>query len=128
MRNKRFATKATAWALICALVNPALTPWAYARDTDIFLGVTSVVATAEPNILIVMDTSDTMNIAEPWREYDLRDADGNPRYDSHIEYLWNDPTYINTISTQAPADNLFSNAGSSPDNYFYNYSGSCPNA
>ena len=127
MRKKRFLTKATAWALIAALANPALAPWAYARDTDIFLGVTSAVATAEPNILFVMDTSDTMNIPEPWREYDLRDAGGNPRYDSHIEYLWNDPTYINTISTQAPADNLFSNAGSSPDNYFYNYGGSCPN-
>lgn len=128
MRKNRFATKATAWALIFALANPALAPWAYARDTDIFLGVTSAVATAEPNILIVMDTSDTMNISEPWREYDLRDAVGNPRYDSHIEYLWNDPAYINRISTQAPADNLFTNAGSSPDGYFYNYSGSCPDA
>ncbi|HEX6021778.1 MAG TPA: VWA domain-containing protein, partial [Solirubrobacter sp.] len=121
MLKQRFATRATAWALIAALANPALAPWAYARDTDIFLGVTSVISTAEPNILIVMDTSDTMNIPEPWREYP-----GD--YDSHVEYLWNDPSYINTISTQAPADNLASNAGSSPDGYFYNYSGTCPNA
>ena len=120
-------TKATAWALIAAMANPALAPWAYARDTDIYLGMPLTGQVAEPNILIVMDTSDTMNIPEPWREYNLRDANDNPRYDSHIEYLWNDPAYINTISTQAPADNLFSNAGSSPDGYFYNYSGSCPN-
>ena len=128
MRRKPFATKATIWALIAALVNPAMmVPWAHGRDTDIFLGVTSTVATAEPNILIVMDTSDTMNIPEPWREYDLRDASGNPRYDSHIEYLWNDPVYINRISTAAPADNLFSNAGSSPNGYFVSYgSASCP--
>ncbi|MCC6532964.1 MAG: hypothetical protein IT531_10475 [Burkholderiales bacterium] len=121
MARKRFARNATIWALIAALANPALmVPWAYGRDTDIFMGLATSVATAEPNILIIMDTSDTMNIPEPWREYA-----GN--YDSHVEYLWNDPSYINRISTQAPADNLFSNAGSSPDGYFYNYSGACPN-
>ncbi len=86
MRRTRFFTRATAWALIAAMVNPAvMVPGAYGRDTDIFLGVTTTASSAEPNILIILDTSDTMNIPEPWREYP-------GAYDSHVEYLWNDST------------------------------------
>jgi len=121
MRNNRFAKKATVWALIAALVNPAaMVPWAYARDTDIFLAVTTSTATAEPNILIILDTSDSMNIYEGWREYE-------GAYDSHVEYLWNDPTYINTITTTAP-DATFSNVGSSPNGYYVSYGGTCPSS
>jgi len=123
MAKKHIARNATIWALITALLNPALmVPSAFGRDTDIFMGQASATATAEPNILVVLDTSDSMNIYEGWREYD-------GAYDSHIEYLWNDPTYINTITTAAPnAD--FTNVGSSPSGYFHTYSNSpaCPNA
>jgi len=117
--KKRSARNATVWALIAALLNPAvMVPGAFGRDTDIFMGLASSVTTAEPNILLLLDTSDSMNIYEGWREYE-------GAYDSHVEYLWNDPTYINTITTTAPnAD--FSNVGSSPNNYFVGYSGSCP--
>lgn len=120
MRNKRYARNATVWALIAALVNPAvMVPWAFGRDTDIFLAIPTSVITAEPNILIVLDTSDSMNTYEGWREY-------QGAYDSHIEYLWNDPTYINTITATAP-NAEFTNVGSSPDLYFFDYTGTCPN-
>jgi hypothetical protein len=70
---------------------------AYARDSDIYLSVTSGTTTAEPNILVVLDTSDSMNIPEPWREYP-------GEYDSHVEYLWAD---LNLISTaEVPAENV----------------------
>jgi type IV pilus assembly protein PilY1 len=120
MFKNRIVRKATAWVLITALVNPAvMVPSAYGRDTDIFMGLASSVATAEPNILVLLDTSDSMNTYEGWREYE-------GGYDSHIEYLWNDTSYINTITTVAPnAD--FSNVGSSPNGYFVSYSGTCPN-
>jgi Tfp pilus tip-associated adhesin PilY1 len=120
MPKKRYARNATVWALITALLNPALITAAYARDTDIFMGLASSVATAEPNILLLLDTSDSMNTYEGWREYE-----GD--YDSHVEYLWNDPTYINTITTTAPNSDL-SNVGSSPSGYFVSYSGTCPNS
>jgi type IV pilus assembly protein PilY1 len=121
MVKRTLTKKAVSWAMIAALLNPALmSPWAYGRDTDIFLGITSTLATAEPNILVVLDTSDSMNNFEGWREY-------AGAYDSHIEYLWADPTYINTITAVAP-DATLSNIGSSPNNYFVSYSGSCPSA
>jgi type IV pilus assembly protein PilY1 len=86
--NKRtFFNKAVAWMLITALVNPAAMAPAFARDTDIFLSTTTGSATAEPNIMIVLDTSDSMNLFEDWREYP-------GAYDSHVEYLWNDLTVI----------------------------------
>jgi type IV pilus assembly protein PilY1 len=76
--------KTLAWVLIVTLANPlgAFSP-AFARDTDIFLATTPSTSTAEPNVLVVLDTSDSMNIPEPWREYP-------GAYDSHVEYLWND--------------------------------------
>ncbi len=76
--------KMLAWVLIVTLANPfgAFSP-AFARDTDIFLATTPSTSTAEPNVLVVLDTSDSMNIPEAWREYP-----GD--YDSHVEYLWND--------------------------------------
>ncbi|WP_291988378.1 PilC/PilY family type IV pilus protein [Luteitalea sp.] len=121
MAKRTFTRKAVTWALIATMLNPALmSPWAYGRDSDIFLGITSTLTTAEPNILVVLDTSDSMNNYEGWREY-------SGAYDSHIEYLWADPTYINTITTVAP-DALLQNVGSSPNGYFTSYSGSCPSA
>ncbi len=79
---------AVVWSLIVTLANPfaAVAP-AFARDTDIFLSTTFSTTTAEPNVLVVLDTSDSMNIPEAWREYP-------GAYDSHVEYLWND---INVI-------------------------------
>lgn len=84
MSKRSLLRKSLVWGLIAAIANPlqAVAP-AHARDTDIFLAVTPTATTAEPNVLIILDTSDTMNIPEPWREY----AGG---YDSHVEYLWND--------------------------------------
>lgn len=91
--NLRFR-KTLAWMLIATMANPfaAISP-AFARDTDIFLATTTGNITAEPNVLIVLDTSDSMNIPEPWREYP-------GAYDSHVEYLRND---INVISNAAVA-------------------------
>ncbi len=109
-----------AWALIASLANPAtILPLSFysstasARDTDIYLNATYSGATAEPAIMLILDTSDSMNIPEPWREYDPDE------YDSHVEYLWNSPAYINTISTGDPALGLTS-AGSSNDKFVYN--------
>jgi len=120
MAKKHAARNATIWALITALLNPAvMIPSAFGRDTDIFMGQATVTNTAEPNILVVLDTSDSMNTYEGWREYE-------GAYDSHIEYLWNDPAYIATISTAAPNSD-FSNVGSSPNGYFVSWSGTCPN-
>ena len=98
--------KTLAWVLIVTLANPfgAFSP-AFARDTDIFLATAYSSTTAEPNVLVVLDTSDSMNIPEPWREY-------AGAYDSHVEYLWNDIGVIgnsetasenlNRISTSVP--------------------------
>ena len=83
MNKRNFFSKSIAWLLIATMVNPAAMAPAFARDTDIFLSTTAGSATAEPNIMIVLDTSDSMNLFEDWREYP-----GN--YDSHVEYLWND--------------------------------------
>jgi type IV pilus assembly protein PilY1 len=89
--------KTLAWVLIVTLANPfgAFSP-AFARDTDIFLATTTSTTTAEPNVLVVLDTSDSMNIPEAWREYP-------GAYDSHVEYLWND---INIIrNSEATTEN-----------------------
>ena len=88
MKKRNLFSKSIAWLLITTLVNPALMAPAFSRDTDIFLSTTTGSTTAEPNIMIVLDTSDSMNLPEAWREY-------SGAYDSHIEYLWND---INVIS------------------------------
>ena len=47
------------------------------------------------NLLLIIDTSDTMNQPESWRPYP-------GSYNSHIEYLWNDPRFINTIAVAEP--------------------------
>ncbi|MCX7197374.1 MAG: hypothetical protein NTW37_05145 [Proteobacteria bacterium] len=90
--------KTLAWVLIVTLANPlgAFSP-AFARDTDIFLATTPSTSTAEPNVLVVLDTSDSMNIPEPWREYP-------GAYDSHVEYLWNDIAAIS--NTEIPTENV----------------------
>ena len=79
------------WTLIAALANPAMSlPMMMyfhlrrsARDTDISLAAENAGSTAEPAIMLILDTSDSMNTPEPWREYP-------GEYDSHVEYLWND--------------------------------------
>lgn len=108
------------WMLIVALLNPAaIVPMslysssAVARDTDIYLNVAGSSSTIpEPQVLLVLDTSDSMNVPEPWREYDPN------KYDSHVEYLWNSPSYINTIGTGDPALGL-PTAGSSGGTMVY---------
>ena len=76
-----------AWTLIAALANPAtVLPLSLyssavaARDTDIYLSTTYAGSTAEPAIMLILDTSDSMNATEGWREYP-------GAYDSHVEYL-----------------------------------------
>ncbi len=84
MNKTSFFRKAVTWLLISLMANPAAIAPAFARDTDIYLNTNSGAATAEPNIMIVLDTSDSMNYFEDWTEYP-------GAYDSHVEYLWNDP-------------------------------------
>ena len=93
-----------AWTLIAALANPAAvlplslySSVASARDTDIYLSTPYAGSTAEPAILLLLDTSDSMNKPEGWREY----SENSGAYDSHVEYLWNDPGFINNISDTA---------------------------
>lgn len=90
----RTARKALAWLLIVTLGYPfnpaqAQVPAAGAGDFTIFSSPTFGGA-AKPNILLILDTSDSMNIYEPWKEYP------GP-YDSHVEYLWNDKEYVGSI-------------------------------
>src|SRR5574343_1606402 len=76
--------------LLLTFANPAMlvTPAWAARDTDIYSGFAAESSTViKPNILLLIDTSDSMNYPEAWKEY--------PRdYDSHVEYLWNDLSAI----------------------------------
>lgn len=82
--------RALAWTLVAATLAPLATPAFAARDTDIYLGVGATGSAATPNVLVVLDTSNSMNVPEPWREYP-------GAYDSHVEYLWNDPDFIASI-------------------------------
>ena len=86
--NAKF-NKWVARILMVSIVNPAMfVPPAAARDTAIFSGLLSAtVVTVKPNVLFVIDTSDSMNLPEAWKEY-------AGAYDSHVEYLWNDLTRI----------------------------------
>lgn len=121
MKQQRGIIKRSlAWTLIAALVNPAASVPAWAQvppnsSTGDFVIYTSTSSSgaSEPNILLLIDTSDSMNIPEAWREYD------DTTYDSHVEYLWNSPGYINRISTSDPAGGL-STAGSSVNYFVYN--------
>jgi len=87
VNKSTFFRKAIAWLLIATMANPATMAPAFARDTDIYLSTTSAATTAEPNIMIILDTSDSMNLFEDWHEYP-------GAYDSHVEYLWNDLSII----------------------------------
>lgn len=77
--------------LIVTVANPVLyVPQSLARDTDIYSGFqANSVDAVKPNILLLLDTSDSMNIPEGWREY-------AGDYDSHVEYLWADTGLINS--------------------------------
>lgn len=88
-----------AWTLIAALINPAAMAPAWARDTDIYQNNPNASSASEPNVMIVLDTSDSMNIPEPWRE--ITDDEAAAGYDSHMEYLWNDARFINSIGCNA---------------------------
>jgi hypothetical protein len=91
MEHKETFRKSVAWAILLSMLNPAfMVPAAYARDTDIYTSVQTSAQTAEPDLLIILDTSDSMNLPEAWREYP-------GAYDSHVEYLWNDVGYWGNI-------------------------------
>ncbi len=122
MNKRQIFRKSVAWLLITAMVNPAVMAPAYARDSDIYQLVSGLVASAEPNVLIILGTNDRMNAAEAWREYPPTVDPLNPtnplNYDSHAEYLWNDINVISAaevvaenaakISDAAPPVNPFS--------------------
>ena len=101
MRKPDFFSKALAWLLIVCMVNPAMMTPAFARDTDIFLSTTSGTTTAEPNILLLLDTSNSMNYPEAWTEYP-------GAYDSHVEYLWNDINLISDTEVTAESTSAIS--------------------
>ncbi len=89
MRTYKRIRRTLAWILIVALTNPLVSPSAYAQvppngvgDFTLYTSTSSSGA-SEPNILLIIDTSDSMNIPEAWREYP-------GAYESHVEYLWND--------------------------------------
>lgn len=89
--NQKF-NKWIARILMVTLVNPAMfiSP-VFAKDTEIFSGLLSSSAVSvKPNILFVLDTSDSMNLPEAWREM----GETETEYDSHVEYLWNDLALI----------------------------------
>lgn len=90
MRTHHRIQQMLAWILIAALANPlayAQVPPSGVGDFTLYTASASSGA-YEPNILLLIDTSDSMNLPEGWREYP-------GAYDSHVEYLWND---INAIS------------------------------
>lgn len=94
LQNNKLWQRGLVWALISVMANPfamlsLYSSPALARDTDIYLSTVNAGSTAEPAILLIIDTSESMNIPEAWREYP-------GAYDSHVEYLWND---INIISS-----------------------------
>ncbi|CAG0929771.1 MAG: hypothetical protein EFKGCFLK_01966 [Rhodocyclaceae bacterium] len=121
MKPNSLLKRSLAWTLIAALVNPAATLPVWAQvppnsSTGDFVIYTSTASggASEPNILMLIDTSDSMNIPEPWREYP-------GAYDSHTEYLWNDigiiqnseqtTEHASRISTAAQSATPFSKYG-----------------
>ncbi|MBL8482702.1 MAG: hypothetical protein JNJ60_10925 [Rhodocyclaceae bacterium] len=92
----------------CAMLYASCLAPAEARDTDIYLATPNSDAIAEPAILMLLDTSDSMNAADGWREYP-------GAYDSHVEYLWNDLNFIHNGSsnTQYAADAPLAVSGAS---------------
>lgn len=121
MIQNRSLKKTVAYTLIAAMLNPAAMLPAYALDTDIFLNPPTGATYGEPNIMIVLDTSDSMWIPEPWHEIQQNElvnqsnVDDPLNYDSHYEYLWNDTTFINSIGCNvgacASGVDQFTNAG-----------------
>ena len=85
MRSCNRIRRALAWTLIVAMAHPSVyaqVPPNGVGDFTLYTSTSSSGA-SEPNILMIIDTSDSMNIPEAWREY-------SGDYDSHVEYLWND--------------------------------------
>ncbi|MGH8670589.1 MAG: hypothetical protein ACREUA_00935, partial [Burkholderiales bacterium] len=92
MNSARIFRKTLATLVALTMLNSSLySGLAMARDSDIYLTTTYAGDVAEPNILIVLDTSDSMNIPEAWREFP-----GD--YDSHVEYMSNDTVFMNKVS------------------------------
>jgi len=102
-----------AWLLIASLANPwaawGQVPPSNAGDFLIYTSAASGGA-AEPNILLIIDTSDSMNIPEPWREYP-------GAYDSHVEYLWNDIGIIRNSEETSQHASRISTAAQPADPY-----------
>ncbi len=94
-----------AWILIVAMSNPA-----WALDTDIYRAIVAGSSAAEPNVLLILDTSDSMNLPEGWREYP-------GAYDSHVEYLWNDIDIIS--NTEVPFEVPYGQGGKISDGNGY---------
>ena len=112
--------------LLLTMSNPVLfVPPAMARDTDVYTGFLAPASTTiKPNVLFLLDTSDSMNLPEAWREYP-------GEYDSHVEYLWNDLSLIvdadansageySTVSASGsdPVDDTKISTGATPTTYF----------
>lgn len=92
METNSTPRKIVAWTILLSLLNPGfMIPDALAADTDVYTSVQTTANQAAPNILIILDTGDPMNVPEPWHEYP------GP-YDSHVEYLWNDATFLAAIT------------------------------
>lgn len=95
--------RCVAWLLAVTMLNPwaawGQVPPPYAGDHLIYT-TTNAGAADSPGILLLIDTSDSMNIPEGWREYP-------GAYDSHVEYLWNDINVIqNAEQTTEHADRI----------------------
>ena len=112
--------------LLLTMSNPVLfVPSAMARDTEVYTGFLAPAnTTIKPNVLFLLDTSDSMNLPEAWREYP-------GEYDSHVEYLWNDLSLIvdadanssgeySTVSATGndPVDDTKISTGATPTTYF----------
>ncbi|HUO44605.1 MAG TPA: PilC/PilY family type IV pilus protein [Burkholderiales bacterium] len=110
MNALRPFTKIVVWMLIAALINPVAVAPTFARDTDIYLSVTTGNTTAEPNVLFILGTNDRMNIPEPWHEYP-------GAYDSHIEYLWNDINIISNSEVTAESASAISDTAAPVNPY-----------
>lgn len=98
--NTELSRRLVAWILIIAMSNPA-----WALDTDIYRAIVTGSSAAEPNVLLILDTSDSMNLPEGWREYP-------GGYDSHVEYLWNDIDIISNTEVSAEQDGKISDGNS----------------
>lgn len=76
--------RSIACLMLFSLVNPLWVQIAWGRDTDIYRNI-NFPTSARPNVVIMLDTSDSMNLPVDWAEVP-------GAYDSHTEYLDNNGT------------------------------------